>query len=88
MDMLGKTFNSPTKPYTRTPRDFENKVIGLYFEAANNRSSDLFSALQELYDKNASSFELVYVSLCDSQEAYDQRRGAMKWLAVSSTSTP
>ncbi|KOO35755.1 pdi-like protein, partial [Chrysochromulina tobinii] len=82
MDMLGKTFNSPTKPYTRTPRDFENKVIGLYFEAANNRSSDLFSALQELYDKNASSFELVYVSLCDSQEAYDQRRGAMKWLAV------
>lgn len=82
MDMLGKTFNSPTKPYTRTPRDFENKVIGLYFEAANNRSSDLFSALQELYDKNVSSFELVYVSLCDSQEAYDQRRGAMKWLAV------
>jgi hypothetical protein len=63
----------PTKPYTRTPRDFENKVIGLYFEAANNCSSDLFSALQELYDKNASSFELVYVSLCDLQEAYDQR---------------
>ena len=63
-------------------------MIGLYFEAANNCSSDLFSALQELYDKNASSFELVYVSLCDLQEAYDQRRGAMKWLAVSSPSTP
>jgi hypothetical protein len=38
MDMLGKTFTANEKPTTRTPRDFENKTIGLYWEGNSGRS--------------------------------------------------
>ena len=38
--------------------------------------------LQEVYAKHNSSFEVIYISSCDSLEDYNEKRSRMPWLAI------
>lgn len=66
--------------------DVEGKILGLYFGAnwyapCRRFTQELVGIYEELR-KNASDFEIVYVSSDEDMEAFDGFYGQMPWLAI------
>ncbi|XP_050206681.1 probable nucleoredoxin 1 [Mercurialis annua] len=66
--------------------ELEGKTIGIYFSLSSYKSCvDFTSTLAEVYEKlksNGEDFEVVFVSLDDDEESFQQSLGNMPWLAL------
>lgn len=66
--------------------ELEGKTVGLYFSLSSFKRCDEFTPkLAEVYDKlkeKGEKFEVVFISLDDEEEAFQQSLQNMPWLAL------